>query len=316
MAKDRKVEQEVIDLDAETLPAEQRAEALAKQRDYDRVIGREYERLIEKYEKFSRFVEIVRIEAIKATEPQDWINQAPAESGDPMDDIVALWSPGAEKAATKAPWIKIRYHIPRRIDYAAGSEIPYAYMQSGDVVLNVPGMDAVVYEGLTAGRGCDRFFTAGAKGRGEAMPNEIDVLKAAQSAFVRVAITKALGLRNMRRRQLAAIMGETFAKAIKTVERRMGAKGRDLIPAGMDTADTLAKLTEAQRKLHDRVLELLGDDRRPKWAGFMEEVSKSDKYPGRKSFHAFTDNSAAWIMNNKLARMTQAQAEALADGLK
>jgi len=317
MTEEKKPEQIEVEVmehpEDRSLPLETRREVLATHGVVDDALS--YQRLLDKYRVFSQFVQIVKVEAIMATAPQDWIVQAPADSGKPEDDIVMLWSPGADKAATKAPWMKFRYDKPYRVDYAAGSEIPYAYIQTGSVVLNIPGMDMVMIEGLAAGRGCDEFFKAGARGQGRD-PNEIHVMQAAQSAFIRVAITRALGLRNMTRKQLAEIAGPEFAASVKTVQRRLGSKGKNKVEAGKDTATTLAQMSEAQRKLHDRVLVLLGDERREKWPAFLFAITKSDdgKFPGRRSFHDLTDNTAAYMLH-KLEGKTQQEAEAFADSL-
>lgn len=300
-----------VDDDAETLPVHTRGEVLQSQRGYEE----QYRNLIRKYQVFSRFVDIARDEAIKATRPQDWLVMASA--GNPDDDVVYPWSPAAEKMATKAPWLSIQVTKMERVEFGPDSPSPFGFVATGRVVLSIPGLPPVTYDNLLAGRAADKFFESGARGRGDrgaqsgragAGVNELHLMQAAQSALMRVAVTRALGMRNMTRADLARVVGKEFADKIGTVERKTSkVKGPE---AGFETDAEAKDLEPFQRAVRDRIKELFGTRYQKYAAPFLQMVTKwpEKNFAGYRDYAGLKEGMAKRLLS-KMDGMDESRVE-------
>jgi len=237
-------------------------------------------------------VSILRVAAIKATYPQDWIDQGGGN--------VFLQGSGAERLITASP---VSVHITdmsmQRVDMAEG-DIPYYYIFSATARVKVPGIGHEVTFPVQAARGADKFFSRLAESQ-RTVPNPTLVSRSALTALVRRALTEANGLRGLRREQLADVMGEGFAARITSAERQIAKDNASR--AGAETEDERKQWSGAHRRCAKELERITPN--RDLWPYLLQAVGYNPDHPEWKpksSISVLTEKAAGYHAT-RLARI-------------
>lgn len=241
--------------------------------------------------KHVRLLDLIKRYAVKVTRPLDWMDMA----GD--GSSVMLQGIGAERLLSRLPltWT-MQITSNMREDYGPQDEIPYAYIVTGDISVQIPGFPPIELRGIQAARGANKFFRLKAEQQ-KTLIDPLDIRASAETAWKRRAVSIVLGLRGMNREDLAQIAGEEFAKNIKQVPRRQDAsRGRTWTEVGKETDAEMQGASDAHKSVWKRLQAIT--KAREEWALLLAAVTHdpSGKYPDKRSVLQLTDKAAHWVV--------------------
>jgi hypothetical protein len=238
--------------------------------------------------KHMRLLTMLRKHVVLATRSEDWIDV----SGNGTS--IMLEGAGAERLLAFVPGEKRLEILSVKPESSERPDVPFKYVVTGNASFQLPGFPKTEITGLRAGRSADKFFQSGASQEGQSV-DEIDVMSAAQSAWLRRAISTLLGLRGLSMKDLEEIAGAEFVARTIRVRRRQSDVEKPVAPlVGTETDEQMKESSKAHQAVWAR-LSVLSKDRKH-WPILLAHATHdpAGKFPDRRTVLDMTEKAAGY----------------------